>query len=195
MKLLSATSIVLALGVVAAFAGPDYHKNAKSPLVVDPSCPCFFEGLQVGIYAAALWGPDALGNEYVNNPIAGGPAETGDDAFGAGVSLTYYFTENIALEYNYTWVDTRSDRHLNTLDLLYRMPLGDSCWAPYVMGGAGLNSDSDTVGVYRLGAGLEYRLANCVGVFADYTHNWVGGGEEGWGNGFNLGRAGFRIPF
>jgi hypothetical protein len=194
MKLLNATLTVIALGVVTALAGPAYDKG-KNPMVVDARCPCFFDGLQVGVFGTAIWGPNALGNEYINNPVAGAPAEKSDNAFGAGINLTYYVTENIALEYSYSWLNTRSDRHINALDLLYRFPLGNSCWAPYLMGGAGLNSDGTTVGVYRAGAGIEYRLANCVGIFADYSHNWVAGGDEGWGNDFNIGRAGLRIPF
>lgn len=194
MKLLNALLTVSTLGLVSGIAGPIYDKNPKN-LVVDPRCPCFFEGLQVGFFATGLWGPDALGNEYINNPVAGAPAAPDDDAFGAGVSMAYFFTDNFALEYSYSWVDSRTDRHINALDLLYRFPLGNTCWAPYLMGGAGLNSDSDNVGVFRAGAGVEYRLANCVGLFVDYAHHWVGGGDEGWGNDFNLGRAGFRIPF
>lgn len=192
MKLLNATLTVITLGVVTSFAGPDGYKN---PLTVDNRCPCFFEGLQVGVFATGVWGPNALGNEYINNPVAGAPGQKGDNALGAGVSLTYYFTESFALEYSYSWLDSRSDRHINALDALYRFRLDDSCWAPYLMGGIGLNSDGGTEGIYRLGAGVEYRLSNCVGIFADYSHNWVAGGDEGWGNDFNLGRAGLRIPF
>lgn len=194
MKLLNAILSVIALGVITAAAGSSYDKG-KNPLVVDARCPCFFEGLQVGFYGVGLWGPNSLGNEYINNPVSGAPAEGEDDALGLGVSLTYYFTDKIAVEYSYSWANSRSDRHMNTLDLLYRIPLGNTCWAPYVMGGGGLNSDGTTVGVFQAGAGIEYRLPNCVGVFVDYSHNWVAGGDEGWGNDFNLGRAGFRIPF
>lgn len=190
MKLLTCTLTITALGAAAVFAGSGYDKNPKSPLVVDPRCPCFFEGLQVGFFATGLWGPDALGNEYLD-----GGGTRGDDALGAGVSFAYYFTENIAVEYSYSWLATESDRHIHALDLLYRMPLGNTCWAPYLMGGAGVNTDGGSAGLYRLGAGVEYRLANCVGIFADYSHNWIAGGDEGWGNDFNLGRAGFRIPF
>ncbi len=200
MKLLNATLTVLALGVASASAGPlyqspTYTKNPKAVVPVDPSCPCFFEGFQVGAFVSGVWGPDSLGNEYLNNPVPGAAASEGDDALGAGVSLAYYFTRNIALEYSYSWQDTRSDRHIHTLDFLWRMPLGYTCWAPYLIGGGGLNTDGGTRGIYRAGGGIEYRLANCVGIFADYTYNWIAGGDAGWDNSFNLARAGLRIPF
>jgi len=194
MKLLQATLTITALFAGHALAGPVTYKNPKTQ-IVDPRCPCFFEGLEVGTYVSGLWGPDSLGNEYINNPVAGAPGTQGDDALGVGVNLTYFFTERVAVEYSYTWHDTNSDRHLHTLDFLYRHPLGYSCWAPYILGGGGINSNGGTAGVYRVGGGIEYRLPNCVGIFADYTYNWIAGGDEGWGNDFNLARAGFRIPF
>jgi hypothetical protein len=53
------------------------------------------------------------------------------------------------------------------------MPLGNSCWAPYIIGGGALFSDGSNQGAYRAGAGIEYRLASCSAIFADGTYNWV----------------------
>ena len=81
MKLLQVTLATLALGSGLAHAGPAIDKN---PLPVDAGCPCFFPGLQVGTFASAY--------------LARGKNE--ESAAGAGVNFTYFFTENIGLEYS-----------------------------------------------------------------------------------------------
>jgi hypothetical protein len=175
----------------SALAGPVSEPYASEKnMVAEPVGPCYLPGFEFGLFGSGIWGPDSLGNEYH-------PPVKGDDALGAGVSLAYFFTARIGLEYSYAWHATESDRHLHTLDLRYRMPLGDSCLAPYLIGGGGVNTDGGVFGVYRAGAGLEYRPEAWagVGIFADYTHNWIAGGSEGWGNSFNQGRVGIRFQF
>jgi hypothetical protein len=153
MKLLRVTLATLALCSGLAFAGPVVDKN---PIPVDASCPCFFPGLQVGMFASG----------YL-------PRGAEEDAIGGGVNFTYFFTENIGLEYSYSVHATDSEKHINALDLIYRLPIGYSCFAPYVMGGGAVFSNGSNEGATRLGGGLEYRFDNCVALFSDATYNWV----------------------
>ncbi len=173
MKLLQATLATFVLGIGLAHAGPFIDKN---PVIsVDPSCPCFFPGFEVGAF------------------VGGYLPTSGEDALGGGVSLTYFFTENLGLDYSYSVYATESEKHINALDLLYRIPLGNSCWAPYFLGGGAVFSNSDNNGAFRLGGGVEWRMsyfAMCPAVFTDATYNWVDGGSDAVQV-----RLGFRVPF
>lgn len=144
---------VATLGALAGFAvaGPVVDKN----VVVDPTCQCFNAGWGVGVFASGL---------------LNGPQE---DALGGGVELSYFFNKNFGVLYSYSAHATDSEEHVNALDLVYRMPLGNSCWAPYLIGGGALFSDGSNQGAYRAGAGIEYRLASCSAIFADGTYNWI----------------------
>jgi hypothetical protein len=171
MKLLQVIVATLGLAVGSAFAGPIIDKN---PLPVEVGCPCFFPGLQVGAFASG----------YLPR------GENEESAAGGGVNFTYFFTENIGLEYSYSVHATDSEMHINALDLIYRLPIGFTCWAPYVMGGGAVYANSFTEGAYRLGGGLEYRLDNCIAVFSDATYNWIQ--EEP--DALQV-RLGLRVPF
>jgi len=173
MKLLQATLATLALGIGLAQAGPVIDKN---PIPVDPSCPCFYPGLQVGAFASG----------YLSQ---GGPVE---DALGGGVAFSYYFTENIGLEYSYAVHATASEKHINALDLMYRVPVGSSCLAPYLLGGGAILSNGENNWAWRGGAGLEYRFQNllCSALFADGTYNWADGESDA----IQI-RLGLRVPF
>jgi len=170
MKLLQVTIAILALGGGLVHAGPVIDKNP----VVDPGCPCFFPGLQVGAFASA----------YLPR------GENEESAAGAGVNFTYFFTENIGLEYSYSVHATDSQKHINALDLMYRLPIGYTCWAPYVLAGGALYSNGSNEGAYRLGGGVEYRLDNCMAVFSDATYNWVQAEPDA----VHM-RLGVRVPF
>jgi hypothetical protein len=171
MKLMHVTIAILGLAAGLASAGPAVID--KNP-IVDASCPCFFPGLQVGVFASG----------YL--PAGDDP----EDALGGGVNFAYFFNDNLGLEYSYSVHATDSEKHINALDLIYRMPLGYSCLAPYVMGGGALFSNSSNEGAYRLGGGLEYRFDNCIGVFSDATYNWIHQEADA----VHV-RMGLRVPF
>ena len=164
------TIAILGLASGFAYAGPPLDKNP----IVDASCPCFFPGLQVGAFASGFL------------PRQNG----GDSAAGGGVNFAYFFNDNFGLEYSYSVHATDSETHINALDLIYRMPLGYTCWAPYVMGGGALVSDGSNEAAYRLGGGLEYRFDNCVAAFSDATYNWIQQEPDA----VHV-RLGLRVPF
>jgi hypothetical protein len=87
---------------------------------------------------------------------------------GAGVGLSYFITRNIgigaeAYSENTTgvFVDSAS------ANLILRLPLGQSGFAPYVFGGGGHQFDRVKVWFGQAGAGMEYRFCPHVGVFVD----------------------------
>ncbi len=167
-KLLASIATLVTFGGLAV-AGPVIDKNP----IIDPSCPCFATGLGVGGFV-------------------GGYLSDSEDALGGGVDLTYFFTENLGLNYSYGVYATDSEKHVNALDVIYRMPWGNSCFAPYLLGGGALFSNSSNNGAYRAGVGAEYRLAgrNCGAIFGDGTYNWVNDHEDAV-----VVRLGYRILF
>jgi hypothetical protein len=87
---------------------------------------------------------------------------------GAGVGLSYFITRNIgigaeAYSENTTgvFVDSAS------ANLILRLPLSQSGFAPYVFGGGGHQFDRLKVWFGQAGVGMEYRFCPHVGVFVD----------------------------
>jgi len=172
MKHVVATFCALALGLSSLTAGEYYPKQ----VIIPPDlCECYPAGVQFGGYGAAFW------------------PGSGDPAYGGGISMSYFFTEKLGLDLSYAVFDTEpSEEHLITLDLVYRLFVDDaSCITPYLIAGGGLLSNSSNEGVYRAGAGLEWRFErwNCLGIFADGTYNWIGDLDG------PVARLGVRIPW
>jgi hypothetical protein len=75
-------------------------------------------------------------------------------------------------------------------NLILRVPLGQSGFAPYVYGGGGYQFDSLKAGFIQAGAGMEFRFTPHIGLFTDAR--WVVPNKTSF---FGVGRAGLRIAF
>jgi len=56
-----------------------------------------------------------------------------------------------------------------------RLPIGDTPFAPYILGGLGFDFDNDNERFYYAGAGIEYRpycILKHVSVFSDVQYHW-----------------------
>jgi hypothetical protein len=87
---------------------------------------------------------------------------------GAGLGLNYFITRNIgigaeAYSENTTgvFVDSAS------ANLILRLPLGQSGFAPYVFGGGGHQFDMVKLWFGQAGVGMEYRFCPHIGIFID----------------------------
>jgi hypothetical protein len=87
---------------------------------------------------------------------------------GAGLGLNYFITRNIgigaeAYSENTTgvFVDSAS------ANLILRLPLGQSGFAPYVFGGGGHQFDMLKLWFGQAGVGMEYRFCPHLGIFID----------------------------
>ena len=58
------------------------------------------------------------------------------------------------------------------VDLIVRWPLGNSGFAPYLLGGAGRTTDVRWEWVGQGGLGLEFRFNRNVGLFTDGRFIW-----------------------
>ena len=145
---------------------------------VDPSF-CYERGWDFGGYFSAMF-PKAAG---VPNGVGG------------GISLSYFFDENIGVDFNYALHGQGIAQHVFHTNLVYRLPInGCFCgaWAPYVFGGWGLVADGHFDNLFDIGAGIEVRFQSwgCTAIFADYSYNFVEKDLD-----FSQVRAGFKLPF
>ena len=185
---------LLAFGSTSVLAGggshsknPVYSKNpvfSKNPVSAQL---CYDAGYEFGIFGAGFFpqggGSGDYWDEYGN--------EGHKDAAGGGVSLGYFFNENLGLDLSAAIYGTSSEVHNYTLDVVYRLPNQDACYAPYVLLGGGLHANSETEGLLRGGVGIDYKLSDTMSFFTDGTYNWVGGDVEE----YITVRAGLRFNF
>lgn len=136
-----------------------------------------------------VFGSGSIG-KYTINHLSGARIKQ-DGELGAGVGLTYFITRNFgigaeAYSENTTgvFVDSAS------ANVIARLPLGQSGFAPYAFGGGGRQFDLAEVWFAQAGAGLEYRFTPKVGVFTDVR--WVLPEETKY---FGVGRLGMRFSF
>jgi hypothetical protein len=175
------TSLLFALALAATnvIAGPAYApKNAKAPILppAPTGCECFAPGASFDVFGAALL-----------------PSGGGDEAFGGGVGLNYFFTPVFGIDTNYAAYSTSSVHHQIDANLVLRAPITSLCIAPYALAGGGFATNSTNRGTYQVGGGLDIRLASsgCVGIFAEGLYHFAGDDTPD----FTTVRLGLRIPF
>lgn len=113
-----------------------------------------------------------------------------DAGFGGGLALTHFATENLGVSAGAYWWEGSSVIHSVTGSVIYRQPFQDLCLAPYVYGGVGGHFDSVNQISGHLGAGVEYRVCEGFGIFADYRYTWADETED-----WNLYSLGVRVLF
>lgn len=169
------TTLLASLALTGiSFAGPSMGKApmGKGPVPPAPaSCNCFEPGGQFSLYAAALVGSD-------------------EDAAGAGFAVDYFFTRNVGVEFDATWAFTDSTVHTFNGSLVLRAPIVSACIAPYALVGGGFHTDGTNEGTVHAGGGIDIRLANCFGIFADARYTWADKTGD-----YTIIRSGIRLNF
>jgi len=91
-----------------------------------------------------------------------------DTQLGAGLGINYFFTRYIGIGADaYSENTTGSVVDSASANLILRLPLGKSGFAPYVFGGGGFHFDAVRTQFAQAGAGMEYRFCPQMGVFID----------------------------
>ena len=110
---------------------------------------------------------------------------------GAGAGINYFITKYVgvgaeAYSQNTTgvFIDNASG------NLLLRLPLGQSGFAPYVLGGGGHQFDAGKLWFGQAGGGMEYRFCAHVGMFVDARCVWPNETKY-----YGVGRVGLRFAF
>lgn len=174
----NATTTLLATIALAGIshAGPSYGKApvSKGPVPLPaPTCNCFEPGGQFSLYGAGLVGASDI-----------------DDSFGAGIAADYFFTPFVGVEADATWAFADTTVHAFTGSVVLRYPIVSACIAPYILGGGGFHTDGVKQGTFHAGGGLDVRLANCFGIFADARYTWAQDTDD-----YTIIRAGIRMNF
>jgi len=136
-----------------------------------------------------LFGSVSVGQQTIDS--LSGTRVTKDGRLGTGVGLNYFFcrfvglmgeayTENTAHDF----VDSAS------LNLVGRLPLGNSGIAPYIYGGGGHQFDNVEQNVANVGAGVEFRFRGHWGIFLDGRYVLAHRTDN-----YGVGRAGVRFSF
>ena len=155
MKKITSLLMSLALASSVIAGAPSYSgKGGKIVNPPEPTCDYFAPGASVGAF------------------IGGFLPKYGDDELGGGILGQYFFCKNFGLEVSYGAYATPSTHHEFDAALVARLPLEKACIAPYVMVGGGFSTNSETLGNYFAGAGLEAHITGKTGVFADGAYHW-----------------------
>jgi predicted porin len=171
MKTLALTAAACLAFTFSAQAGHQVvDKNPKNPV---PPEPCFRAGeLQLDVFGA-----------YSNYK--------GDNGWGGGIGLTYFFTNNIGFGVDGQYIDLDTANWTEEAALIVRFPIeGSLCWAPYIKGVGGVTNHDVKAGFGGVGGGVEFRFTPKFGFYMEGTYNWAAADQD-----FANGRAGFRFVF
>lgn len=143
--------------------------------------------LSIDVFGTAAIGEytvEHLGNQSLNSVRQ-------NTQFGLGAGLNYFVTRYVgvgaeAYSRNLTgvFIDNAS------ANLLVRLPLGQSGWAPYVAGGGGHQFDDQKLWFGQAGGGIEYRFCKHVGLFVDARVVWPNETKA-----YGVARAGLNFAF
>ncbi len=177
MKTLLCLTTIVALATSAAFAGDG--KTFKSKVVVEPPT-CKFRDTEFQI--------DTFYTGFVGS--SGSRLQTGS---GGGLGLNFFFAKYFGIGWEgsvYSNDGTASWLPLNG-NFFIRYPICSINLAPYVVvgGGADFQQGRHSIGFGNVGAGLEYRLTNNIGLFSDGRYYYGGSGNVA-----NI-RGGLRFAF
>lgn len=111
------------------------------------------------------------------------------DAWGMGVGGNYFFTENIGAGLD-TYADAFELPYLLNASAIYRYPIGDTAFAPYGFGGLGREWTHTAQWMGHVGGGVEYRMRQQTGLFADIRGVFPSETKD-----YAVLRFGFRIRF
>jgi hypothetical protein len=190
----TATILVSATLAASAFAGHEVvtsGKTYKGPVEE----PCFREHeLQLDVFGQYYDG---------NSPDHAGPIR--DHGWGGGIGINYFFTLNLGVGIEGSWMSARENRalgsdttciHHYSGSLIWRFPIQDRCVAPYLFLGGGVAADGENWAFGHAGVGVEWRITpQKFGVFADARWTYYGD-RFGHGDQNNVGgRVGLRWIF
>ena len=174
-------SIILSTLAVAAMAFGTLHAGQESKsfkkVVVEPET-CRFRDTEFQI--------DAFYSGFVGSKDS--HFSTGS---GGGFGLNFFFARYFGIGYEAQWYSNNGQaQHLPLAgNLFFRYPICAWNLAPYVLVGGGGTWNGYGTGYGNVGAGVEYRVTNNIGLFADGRYFY-----GGTGNVANI-RGGLRVAF
>ena len=148
--------------------------------------PDLYRGNELSVDA---FGTASLGQYTIEHPSNQSVRQ--DTKFGAGAGINYFITRYIGIgaeAYSQNTTGTFIDSA--SANLMLRLPLGQSGFAPYIMGGGGHQFDQTDFWFGQAGGGMEYRFCPNVGVFLDARAVWPNETKN-----YGVARLGLRFAF
>jgi hypothetical protein len=173
MKKLLLTAAAAVVFTTGAFAGTG--KTFKEVEVVEPSCRFRDMEFQVDAFYSGIIGTS-------NSKVRTGS--------GGGVGLNFFFAKYFGIgAESFVTSSGQGEWFPAGGNFFFRYPICSLNLAPYVMVGGGVAFDGYAKGYGNVGAGLEYRFTDHIGLFADGRYLY-----GGTGNLANV-RTGLRFAF
>ena len=115
-----------------------------------------------------------------------------DTKFGAGAGVNYFATRYVGIGGEGYWQNNNNGPFVASAsgNLMLRLPLGDSGFAPYILGGGGHQFNESRYWFGQAGGGLEFRFLAHLGIFADARVVWPNETKA-----YGVCRAGLRFSF
>ena len=114
-----------------------------------------------------------------------------DGNWGGDVGLNYFVTREVGIGVDVNMPDNGGNLVDAVLgNLIVRLPIGKSGFAPYLFGGGGRTTGPAWEWMGQAGLGTEFRLNHTVGLYADGRYLWQHNGGDGL-----LLRTGIRLVF
>ena len=124
-----------------------------------------------GYYRAGELSLDLIGTASVGNYTLNHPSNARvrqNTQLGAGAGLNHFITRNIGIGAEaYSENTTGAFIDNASANMILRLPLGQSGFAPYAFGGGGRHFDDVKTWFVQAGAGMEYRFTPHMGLFID----------------------------
>lgn len=178
-KLLLISSI---LGLTASVNAGE-RVLTPAPAYAPQSAQCFYAGETSFDVISIFVDPTGMADSSYHG-------EEIESGFGAGIGVSHFFTKSVGLRGGAYWWDTDSIIHSVTASAVVRYPIEELCLAPYVFGGVGGHFDSVNQISAHLGAGVEYRLTDRLGIIADYSYTFTDETAD-----WNMYSLGLRVKF
>jgi len=136
-----------------------------------------------------VFGTASLGEYTIDNPSASRVKH--NTRMGAGAGLNCFFNRYVGVGADaYSENTTGAFIDSTSGNVILRLPLGQSGFAPYAFGGGGHQFDLARAYFGQAGAGMEYRFTPNLGAFVDAR--WVLPDKT---RNYGVGRLGLRMAF
>lgn len=137
--------------------------NSTTLNMLDANSDEIYRNMELNIQA---FGMGSI-NDHGRNPF--NASEYGRHAqWGGGGALEFFFLRYVGVE-GEAWSTSTHHSFVNDAggNLVLRLPIGTSGFAPYIFGGGGHEWEPVETGYGDAGAGLEFRFTPWIGIFAD----------------------------
>ena len=182
-------ALIIAVGGLLA-SSTALRAEETNNISYDQKMECHHESLyQCHELSVDAFGTASLGQHTIEH--LSGSRIRHNTELGAGVGLNYFFCRQLGIAAD-AYSENTSGPFIDSasINLIFRLPLGNSGFAPYLFGGGGYQFDLDHASFGQAGAGMEYRFNRQMGMFIDAR-----GVLPEKTRGYGLARLGVRFIF